>query len=288
MPGPASPSVRRLLRRGWSWRTAPHGFGWLAGGLLAAFMLLSIWQVRDTYAGAIPTVAASPGTCHSFATREEYYNTSDVSPPVPCDRPHQSEVYALHTYTGPLAGMAQRPGLEALNKIRATACSYAGLRSYLGARPRDDLDDLQSLAVFPTPTEWADGQRGYRCEVLPTRSRRGDPPTVSFPLHDIMRTPASVQFRLCRRGQSDVPCSVPHEIEYVNAVIPGPQRGHGAGWVPQHCGGYAREFLGVAPASLGLRVLALPASGGTGAIACAVSGPGTRLSTSTLAAGLRR
>lgn len=252
---------------------------------VALFVVLGAWQVRDTYAGAASTASATPGTCHSFATVEEYYNASDVSPPVPCDRPHQSEVYAVHTYAGALAAQPQRPGLEALVKAGNGLCMATELRTYLGARERDDVYGLQSVLRWPTPAEWAQGERAYRCELMGTRPQGGGPPTVDRSLRNALAQPGSAPVRHCFDGTpgaaaQDVSCAQPHTAEYVNAHLAAPPADASGGadltdWAQQACAPFVREYTGGrsdvgigavrvqnAPNSAGA-CLAVPSGGGT-------------------------
>ena len=222
---------------------------------VVGIVVVSTFGVRNTYAGATPSAAATVGTCHSFRVVEEFYNTSDVSPAVPCDGPHQTEVVSVRQYVGDLAAQPQRPGLEVLAVMSRGLCTAAELRTYLGARERDDYVALQQLVRWPTPGEWADGAREYRCEVMLARSVDGATPTLSAPARGVLgASTKSAEYRHCYDATTaqDVSCNQPHTGEYVNAFRPAPDVSTPAGlvltaWAQQACALYVQQYTGGRP-----------------------------------------
>jgi len=98
---------------------------------------------------AMPTSAATPGTCHVAADPNELAATiSDTAPPVPCDRPHQTETVWIHQIDGPLAREVERPNPELLGATLDTRCDdYTRLRAYLGAEPKDKFTSARILPL---------------------------------------------------------------------------------------------------------------------------------------------
>jgi hypothetical protein len=251
---------------------------WPVGAAAAVFLLTAAWQVDDVAAGSVPTASRAVGTCGAYTSVEEFYNRSDVSPPVPCTRPHQTEVIAVHKYQGPLANQRARPGLEALATLGTTLCQGEDLRGYLGGDARADWFGIQPLVRFPTPDEWAAGDRTYRCELTPASSVDGAVPHFDNPLRGILARPEGATVRHCRADTGDVTCDRPHTIEFVNAWLP-------AG-TPGACEPFVREFLGGPPESVGTAAAAVALSANT--TACVVISPGARPTTGSLAGAARR
>jgi hypothetical protein len=226
---------------------------------VVGIVVVATLGVRNTYAGAVPSASATVGTCHSFLTVEEFYTTSDVSPAVPCDGPHQTEVVAVRTYAGATAGQQQRPGLEVLGAMSRGLCKAAELRTYLGARERDDYVALQQVIRWPTPGEWAGGAREYRCELMLARSVDGGTPTLFTPAREVLAgSTGSAEYRHCYDSTTaqDVSCDRPHTGEYVNAFLPAPAANTPQGltltaWAQNACAALVKEYTGGRP---GVRV----------------------------------
>jgi hypothetical protein len=234
----------------------------LLGGVpVTISMVLGAWLIHDPYRDAVPTSVQNVGTCHRFASVEEYYNTADLRPPVPCTEPHQTETMSVGTLTGPLAQRGDRPGLEALNLMRNGLCQdETAIRKYLGAAPRDEHGFLQIVVRFPAPGEWRAGLRRYRCELMATEPVNGAAPVLTEPLRNAFRRPYGGWFRRCAAGARPVPCARSHDAEFVNAWLPVPSDVDMEVRAATACAPYVVEYLG-RPVPGEYRVSATPVAG---------------------------
>ena len=162
----------------------------------------------------VPVSAQRPGTCHLAQDPNELYAiSSDTAPPVPCDRPHQTETMYLSKVTGILAASRIRPNGELLNKLAGNLCpNYLRERSYVGAGPSDVTYGIYVWSRFPTAAAWAQGDRTVACQGS-TRPDGPDGPTTDFLLQGVMRGPHSALFRLCRTNTSKFTCDLAHTGE---------------------------------------------------------------------------
>jgi hypothetical protein len=177
----------------------------------------------------VPVSAQRPGTCHLAQDPNELIAIpSDTAPPVPCDRPHQTETMFLTKVTGILAASRTRPNGELLNTLGGKLCyNYLRERSYMGAGPSDVTYGIYSWSRFPTAAAWARGDRTVACQGS-TQPAGPIGPTIDFPLHGVMRGPHSALFRLCRTRTENVTCNLAHlgEDTSPNVVLPpGPYPG---------------------------------------------------------------
>jgi hypothetical protein len=256
----------------WSWLCVPPGAAAFVGGMvLGISTILGTWIIHDSYRDAVPMAAQGIGTCHRFATVEEYYNVSDLRLPVPCTQPHQTETFSVSTLTGPLAERPERPGLEALNAAKSELCQDGAIRRYLGAAARDEYAFLQIVIRFPAPGEWRDGARGYRCELMSTTPVNGGPPVLSEPLGNAFARAYGDRFRRCAEGDRLVPCAERHDAEFVNAWLPVPSGVDRDNWAAGACAPYVGEYLG-GPLPDRYRAAARPAPGGAACLLTSADG----------------
>jgi hypothetical protein len=235
--------------------------GAAAATMLTVMTLALVWQPADTWAGTVPSVAQSVGTCHAFDTHAELNSFSDVRPPVPCAQPHQTETIAVGELTGELADSHERMSPEKRLMIVNDLCREP-MRAYTGAGPRDELWGVGAVLRLPTAAEWAEGERHYRCELMPkSGDDTADLPKVSRSLQGVLDTPAGAAYRRCWTDlDAAVPCDQPHRAESVSAIaaVPaerfaGPSSGftsaQGAAfhaWADPVCESTVSEFLGMA------------------------------------------
>lgn len=198
--------------------------GRTAGGMAVA-VSLALGGFAMSFAGPTPRGIADqrPGTCHLAEDPGELIVVaSDTAPPVPCDRPHQTETMFLAEVTGVLAASPTRPNGELLNTVAGRLCLNDDReRSYLGGGPDDRLWNLDSWARFPTAAAWARGDRTVACQgSTPPSTPAG--PTVSYPIAGVLSGPRSATFRLCRLGSAPLACDQPHtgEDPAPSAVLP--------------------------------------------------------------------
>lgn len=230
----------RMLRR------AARVAAFVGGVPIAISMVFGTWIIDDPYRDAVPSTAQGVGTCHRFATVEEYYNIADLRPPVPCTEPHQTETFAVGKVTGALSKRAEPPGLEALNTARAKLCQDGpAILKFLGAAPRDEYAFLQLVVRLPAPGEWRSGSRTYRCELMATEKVNGGPPVLLEPLGNAFSRSYGDWFRRCATGERLVPCARPHNLEYVNAWLPAPTDMDLDSWAADACAPYVSEYLGI-------------------------------------------
>lgn len=221
-------------------RTYPALLG--AAGLL---LLTGCEPGRSSGTSAVPTNLQSVGTCHTFRTPYEMVQPSDVAPPVPCDRPHRSETYALITIDGPLATSPTRPEPEQFDAY-ASRCDAETLRTYLGAGPRDTVS-FSVWSRIPTRKEWAWGVRTMRCEAVPPVQNTAAGPLLAFSARDVLRKSASSAVRNCELGTKVVTCDQPHDREEVNAWLDlheGPYPDDVRAAAAHVCRPFVEEFLG--------------------------------------------
>jgi hypothetical protein len=262
-------AVDRAAKHARVWVTALEPREWRRLGAAAASVLVVTtlaltWWSDDVWSGTVPSTAQTVGTCHAYDTEAELGGFSDVRPPVPCTRPHQTETVVVGELTGDLRGGAERMSPEKRLTIVNDLCREP-MRAYLGAGPRDDPWRLGVLLRLPTGEEWAAGQRQYRCEIVPKAdsSPNGSMrlPSVATSLRGILDTPAGAAYRRCwTDDEAEVACDQPHRSESVNAIAAVPaervagtpselsaaQRAAFHAWADRECVATVSEFLGSA------------------------------------------
>jgi hypothetical protein len=229
--------------------------------VLVVATLALTWQPDDTWAGTVPSTAQTVGTCHAYDTEAELSSFSDVRPPVPCTRPHQTETVAVGELTGDLDG-AERISPEKRLMIVNDLCREP-MRAYVGAGPRDEPWRLGVLLRLPTAGEWDAGERQYRCELVPKAENPPGGsvrlPSVATSLRGVLDTPAGTAYRRCwTENEAEVPCDQPHRSESVNAIAAVPaerfagtpgelsaaQHAEFHAWADRECTATVSEFLG--------------------------------------------
>ena len=131
---------------------------WVAG--LAAFAVVTVHDdaERDEgieKAGDIALEDLRPGDCYIDPAGEAVYNVRGV----PCDDPHDSEVYAVYD----LAGSSEFPGDKRVERTSDNGCRER-FRGFVGR----DYDDsaLQITYWPPTREAWAMDDREVICAVF--------------------------------------------------------------------------------------------------------------------------
>ena len=212
-------SVRRVIAAG------ARGLGGTALVVVAAAAAASM-----AFAHTPQTIATDqrPGTCHLAEDPNELVVIpSDSSPAVPCDAPHQTETMWTTTLTGRVAASRVRPNGELLNATFGGVCSdYLRIRRYLGAGPSDVTWGLATWNRFPTAAAWARGDRTLACQGSTTTDSPSGP-TIDYPLFDVMASPRSTRFRLCRGAGGRLTCDQSHTAEATspNILLTGPWPG---------------------------------------------------------------
>jgi Septum formation len=199
----------------------------LAGGCAGAATDVQVAEVPLTTQPTIPeTMVGAPevGECRGPVTQAEIDPASDARPPVPCTEPHGFET----VYVGALVeGPEAYPG-EALPQALRTqiveACQPA-LESYLDLPVRGEYavpSRIEDFAYFiPTAEEWAAGARWFRCDAFVVPLAAGEQTDIDGTLAGVGSGPLPPAYRICDNASGFVPCTDPHDLEYVAAVQAG-------------------------------------------------------------------
>jgi hypothetical protein len=123
-------------------------------------------EPADAFAADAPVAAAvalSTGDCWSVpgTSLRQVVDGGFVFPvALPCDQPHQGEVYAMVEHGAPL-GEAY-PGDDALTAFGVTECA-ARFEGFVGAPL--GATGLDAFYLYPTPVQWDAGLRTVSCSV---------------------------------------------------------------------------------------------------------------------------
>lgn len=246
-----------------------------AGGVLLILLTIALsfgaTYVRDSeyLVPGITTADDVPGTCHNDQDYFEVELTSaELTPAVPCDSPHTSEVVWTVELTGVLAQQQRRPTPEMLAGQYSGLCQERQrLADYVGVDGRGFLFNLSLDIRYPSAPEWRAGVRTARCLAGATQHPPRVRPTLDFPLEGSWTRPESVAIRLCSTGGvAYLPCDQPHTEEVLQTVLvfpptqiefPPPGLSLELGIAP--CTTRALDLLGVSALPAGLTVIVAPA-----------------------------
>jgi hypothetical protein len=253
---------------------------WRVVGL--ALLLIVSGCASDTPIGT-PTADVRIGTCKNKTTAEEMVSFSDVSPAVPCAKPHTLETFFVAALPSTISSLGPtRPGPEIMSAQSTGACPADKVRSYLGATALDTSWGVDVFMKFPTRAEWATGERRIVCD-LAISTYEGAAPQMDVPLRDIMRFTDSARVRQCRIHLADyseiITCDNPHSDERVGNVDLADTADE------QHtgCAAMGRRYVkGVIPADFTVSVTKT-----TGEAQCWLTKKNTKISRGTLRGGLR-
>ncbi len=172
------------------------------------------------------TMVGAPvvGECRGPVTQAEIDPASDARPPVPCTEPHGFETI----HVGELLGAPEAwPGDQlppALLDQVVAACQPA-LDAYLALPSGGGYvvpNRISDYAYFvPTTEEWAAGARWFRCDACVTPLSAIEETSIFGSLEGIGRAALPAAYRICDNANGFVPCTDPHELEYVAAVEAG-------------------------------------------------------------------
>jgi hypothetical protein len=237
--------------------------------LLAIAVSVGATFVRDGkhLVAGISTAEDVPGTCHNDQDIFEVeLTTAELTPAVPCTRPHTSEVVWTVRLTGIVAEEHDRPTPEMLSSYKGL-CRYSRIGKYVGKTPEGFLYNLRIDIRYPSAPEWRAGLRIARCIAEPYYHQGDGRATLSFPLRNSWGTKASAAIRLCATGTTDyVTCDQPHTQEVLEPVspfpksqkaFPPPERSIQLGQKP--CTRQALALLGRSKLPSGLSVIVEPA-----------------------------
>jgi hypothetical protein len=173
-----------------------------------------------------PAMVGAPtvGECRAPITQAEIDPASDSRPPISCSEPHGFETI----HVGELLGAPDAwPGDDLpadLTSQIADACQPA-LDAYLAlpaSVPYVVPNRISDFAYFlPTAEEWASGARWFRCDAFVTPLIAGEQTSITGTLAGIGAAPLPAAYRICDDANGFVPCTAPHDLEYVAAVEAG-------------------------------------------------------------------
>ncbi|MDQ6874141.1 MAG: septum formation family protein [Actinomycetota bacterium] len=198
--------------------------------LIVAALVVSFGAtyVRDSkhLVPGFSTAADVPGTCHNDQDYFEVELTSaELTPPVPCTRPHTSEVLWTVQLTGRVAQEHNRPTPEMLAPQYRRLCQLPQrLAAYVGENPNGFLYNISLDIRYPSAPEWRAGVRIARCIAGPFyHTTFVTRPTFNFPLAGSWTREDSAAIRLCATiANKFVPCDQPHTQEVLEPVDPFP------------------------------------------------------------------
>jgi hypothetical protein len=173
-----------------------------------------------------PTMVGAPavGEGGGPVTQAEIDPASDARPPVPCAEPHGFEtVHVGELLDAPEAWPGEDLPAGLTEQILA-ACQPA-LEEYLAlpeAGPYVVPNRVSDFAYFvPTEEEWAGGARWFRCDAFVTPLAPGEQTSISGTLQGVGASPLPAAYRICDDPTGFVPCTSPHDLEYVAAIEAG-------------------------------------------------------------------
>ncbi len=109
-----------------------------------------------TEGGNVDVFSLSVGDCFSTDATDEVGDVAGV----PCDEPHDSEVYALVDYDA--GSDAEWPGQDAIDEFSDSAC-VAEFEEFIGLSYDESIYYISYLQ--PTEESWAQGDREVVCLV---------------------------------------------------------------------------------------------------------------------------
>ena len=107
-----------------------------------------------TSAGTVPVDDLRPGDCFNAGDEEEIADVDGV----PCDEPHEYEVYAIEQYEG-----STFPDDAEMDVIFETICAPA-FASYVGTSYESSV--LRASMITPSEETWNDGDREFICYLF--------------------------------------------------------------------------------------------------------------------------
>ena len=196
--GPGAPAAPASPRSGGGGRRPLRVLAWIAGGLVAALVLVGLFFLGTRLTGGAGTAtsasesaapstpapapeptAAQPAGVHAWNTLFGGECLEPFTDPwaeeftvVDCATPHAAQLVYRGTLPGDAA--AAYPGEPALVEQMPALCSAAGIFDLTAAA---GIDDLQVQGTYPLADQWAEGARTYYCFA---NRAGGEPLTVSI------------------------------------------------------------------------------------------------------------
>jgi hypothetical protein len=164
------------------------------------------------------------GECRGPVTQAEIDPASDTRPPVPCTEPHGFEtIHVGELVDAPDAWPGDELPATLVEQV-VTACQPA-LDAYLELPSGDGYvvpNRISDFAYFlPTTEQWADGARWFRCDAFVTPLNATEQTSIDGSLEAVGRAALPAAYRICDNANGFVPCTDPHELEYVALVEAG-------------------------------------------------------------------
>lgn len=145
--------------------------GWAALPLVLVLVGIVLFAARAPRGGTAFTLRV--GDCFDVPSGQD---VGDV-PAVPCDGPHDAEVFVAEDYAVDAASaVVGYPGADAFGTWVADHCIAAGFAPYVG-QPYASRPDLKVAYLYPQADAWASGERRVTCYLAPAD---GSQATASF------------------------------------------------------------------------------------------------------------
>lgn len=184
---------------------------WAVSLVLMAGVLAACGGDADT-----DQVEASVGQCR-YLTAADLAHSSNDSTVVDCADPHTAQTFAVGTIAGEYADHDD-PDLDAW-LYRVCAAEFA---TWTGADASRAMRSVLTWAWWrPTASQWSDGERDYRCDVI-----SGTDPLTELPkkTRDVLAAQENDRWMICAQGASldsravRVPCTEPHDWRAVTTI----------------------------------------------------------------------
>jgi hypothetical protein len=130
----------------------------LVGAGAGLFVYLGSSGDGETATGDVEAARLRPGDCWNDVS-DQPGEVLEV-PAVPCDQPHDNEVFAVVEIPG--APGSAFPGIETVDLLGRERClqEFAGYTGELY-----EFSSLELWMLFPTPTSWEIGDREVICSL---------------------------------------------------------------------------------------------------------------------------
>jgi hypothetical protein len=133
--------------------------GWLLVPVMLVLLGVVLLSSRSPAADTAFTLRV--GSCFDVPPGNDAIG--DV-PALPCDGPHDAEVFVAEDYAAPGPSAGPWPGEDAFRTWVADRCVNGGFPAYFG-QPYASRPDLKVAYLFPGSDAWARGERRVTCFV---------------------------------------------------------------------------------------------------------------------------
>lgn len=194
--------------------------------MLVAFLFACTSGVENSGPNGVVEVegegekAPSVGECRML-TADDVAQPANSTNPIDCDQPHTAQTILVSTFSSKFDTAAY--GDPVVSRAAYVSCSKA-FRRYLGADESLSLRTVLSWAWFrPTETEWAAGDRRFRCDLVGGGEQSQDYVTLPRSAKKLLAGRPDDKWMVCASGPTvagsvKVPCSEPHSWRAVTTI----------------------------------------------------------------------